>query len=105
MINDIDFLAVTKLDVLDGLDEIKICTGYRYQNRVLESFPTNNSILEKVEPVYESMPGWRTSQAGVRLFDELADEAKRYLKRLEELVGIPIGLVSVGSEREGTIFL
>jgi len=104
-VNDVDALAVTKLDVLDTLDEIQICTGYRYRGEVLTQFPSNGRLLEEVEPVTEVMPGWKEPISGVRQYGDLPEAVRSYLKRIEEIVEIPIRMVSVGSSREETIWL
>ncbi len=104
-VNDIDALAVTKLDVLDTLDEIQICTGYRYRGEVLTQFPSNGRLLEEVEPVTEVMPGWKEPISGVRQYGDLPEAVRSYLKRIEEIVETPIRMVSVGSSREETIWL
>jgi len=104
-INGIDVLAVTKLDVLDALDEIRICTGYRYRGKVLNRFPADCGILEEVEPVTEVMPGWQEPISGVRQWEDLPEAARNYLKKIEEIVETPVGMVSVGSTREETIWV
>ena len=93
-------LAITKLDVLGSFETIKICTGYRYQDQVLESFPTSVKLLEQVEPIYKSYPGWNSSISDVRDYDALPKEAKAYIEALEELCGIPVVLIGTGPERE-----
>jgi adenylosuccinate synthase len=100
-LNGFTHLAVTKLDVLDGLLELKICTGYRLPDgRSLGHVP-DTPIYETVEPIYESWPGWPEKSTGkARAWEELPDTAQRYLKRIEELVGTPLKYVSVGPERE-----
>jgi adenylosuccinate synthase len=102
-INGIDALAITKLDVLDGLDEIPICTAYRSGGTTLMEFPGDVAQLAACEPVYESLPGWRTPTSGVRRYDDLPAEARRYISRLEEVSGVPAAIVSTGSAREDTI--
>ena len=102
-INGLDGLALTKLDVLDGLDHIDICTAYRCGGRELNDFPSDVGQLAACEPVYESMPGWSRPTKGVRTFDELPDAAKRYIARLEEVSGVRAAIVSTGSERDETI--
>jgi adenylosuccinate synthase len=102
-INGIDALAITKLDVLDGLDEIPICTAYRSVGTTLTEFPGDVAQLAACEPVYESLPGWRTPTSGVRRYDDLPAEARRYISRLEEVSGVPAAIVSTGSAREDTI--
>jgi adenylosuccinate synthase len=102
-INGLDGLALTKLDVLDGLERIEICTSYRAGSRTITEFPADVGQLATCEPVYESMPGWTTPTAGVRDFDRLPDAAKRYIARLEEVSGVRASIVSTGSERDDTI--
>ncbi len=105
MVNGLTDLAITKLDVLDTLEEIKICTGYRYQGKVLENYPAEIWIQEALEPVYESHPGWRTSTQSARSFGELPVNAQKYLRRISELTRTPISIVSVGSKRSQTLFM
>jgi adenylosuccinate synthase len=103
-INGLDALALTKLDVLDGLERIDICTAYRCGSRILTEFPSDINQLAACHPVYESMPGWSTPSKGVRRFEDLPHNARRYIARLEEVSGVPAALVSTGSERDDTIF-
>jgi adenylosuccinate synthase len=102
-VNGFDTLAITKLDVLDEQEEIRICTGYRAEGTVISEFPADVTLLEGCEPVYETMPGWRTSTAGTRDFNLLPAAAQRYVGRIAELCGCEIGIVSTGPEREDTI--
>jgi adenylosuccinate synthase len=102
-INGLDGLAVTKLDVLDGLEQIQICTAYRCGARTLTEFPSDVAQLAQCEPVYESMPGWSAPTAGVRSFDRLPQAAQRYIARLEDVSGVRAAIVSTGSERADTI--
>jgi adenylosuccinate synthase len=102
-INGLDALALTKLDVLDGLDRIDICTAYRCGSRTLTEFPSDIRQLAACEPIYESMPGWVSPTKGVRRFEDLPDAARRYIARLEEVSGVRAALVSTGSERDDTI--
>jgi adenylosuccinate synthase len=102
-INGLDALALTKLDVLDGLEQIEICTGYRCGPRTLAEMPSDPGQLASCEPIYESWPGWPTPTRGVRRFDDLPDNAKRYIARLEEVSGVPAAIISTGSERDATI--
>ena len=102
-INGLDGLALTKLDVLDGLERIDICTSYRCGGRTLTEFPSDMGQLSACEPVYESMPGWTTPTAGVRSFDALPDAARKYIARLEDVTGVRAAIVSTGSERHDTI--
>ena len=102
-LNGLDALALTKLDVLDGMTEIKLCTNYRCDDATVTDFPASRAQLSRCAPEYETLPGWSRPTAGMRRFDELPDEAKRYIDRLEEVVGVPVGLVSTGSDRDDTI--
>lgn len=102
-INGLTSLAITKLDVLDTLEEIKICTGYKYGDRVLTNFPVDNNVLESVEPVYETHPGWMEPTIGIRRYDDLPANAKSYISRITEIVETPADYISVGSDREQTI--
>ncbi|MGE0448601.1 MAG: adenylosuccinate synthase [Vicinamibacterales bacterium] len=102
-INGLDALALTKLDVLDGLETIHICTAYRCNGRTIHDFPSDVAQLAACEPVYESMPGWTTPTKGIRRFADLPENAQRYIARLEEVSGVPAALVSTGSERLDTI--
>jgi adenylosuccinate synthase len=104
-LNGIRSIALTKLDVLDDVDPIRICTGYISKGE-LQSFPMSNiSHLKHCEPVYETLPGWRSSIAGVRRPDDLPKAARRYIDRLSELCGAPIDIVSVGASRDRTIWM
>ena len=98
-------IALTKLDVLDGFERISVCVAYRdpAAEREWTTVPASTSVYERLEPVYEELPGWKTDTTGCRAFDELPAEARAYVERLEELAGVPIGLVSVGPERDQMI--
>ena len=102
-INGLDALALTKLDVLDGLRDIKICTAYRYGGGMLTEFPTYPGQLSACEPVYETLPGWSRPASGARLYDDLPVEAQQYVRRVEEVSGVPIAIISTGSDREEAI--
>ncbi len=102
-INGLGGLALTKLDVLDGLDEIQVCTDYRWKDKTISEFPADLKLLSECEPVYETLPGWSRPTSGVRRFAELPAEARRYIARLEEVSGVPVAIVSTGSERSDTI--
>ncbi|MHB8346959.1 MAG: adenylosuccinate synthase [Acidiferrobacterales bacterium] len=104
-INGFSGLCITKLDVLDGFDTIRVCTGYRYGNENRLSSPSGAEALESCKPLYEELPGWKESTVGVREFDRLPANARRYLARIEELVGAPIDIISTGPERDDTIIL
>ena len=102
-VSGIDQLALTKLDVLDGLESISLCTGYRHGGRVLHDFPADLKLLAACEPVYEELPGWSKPTRGARSYDELPREAQAYVRRLEEVTGVPAAIISTGSDREETI--
>ena len=102
-VNGLTGIAVTKLDVLDTLDEVRIATGYRIGGEVHDRFPAGVSDLERVEPVYETMPGWQAPTTEARALDELPQRARAYLDRIEELVETPIEMVSVGTKRSQII--
>ena len=102
-INGLDALALTKLDVLDGLERIEICSSYRCASRTLTEFPSDLGQLAACEPVYESMPGWSAPTLGVRRFADLPEAARRYVARLEEVSGVPAAIISTGSGRDDTI--
>ncbi len=102
-INGCDTIALTKLDVLDQCDVIRVCTGYRYEGELLTEFPVEERIWSAAEPVYEELSGWQTSTAGVRKLGDLPAKARQYLDRLSELVGVPFGLISTGAVRDETI--
>jgi adenylosuccinate synthase len=104
-LNGLTGLAITKLDVLTGIDPLKICTAYQHKaNRVTE-FPSPLNILEGCEPVYEELPGWSEDISGAQTLDDLPGNAKKYLKRIEELAETPIQIVSIGPGREATVVL
>lgn len=105
LLSGITHMAVTRLDILDGFDEIKMCVGYRYQGAPLNEMPASLKVLAEVEPVYETFKGWKQDICGVRAYDELPAEARAYLERLAEYTGIRQGLVSVGPNRDQTIVL
>jgi adenylosuccinate synthase len=102
-INGFSSVALTKLDVLDALDEIKVCTGYKIDGREIESFPAVSQDLRRVEPVYATLPGWKTSTEGITEMDNLPEAAHRYIQFLSDQIGVEIGLVSTGPERDQTI--
>jgi adenylosuccinate synthase len=102
-INGIDALALTKLDVLDGLSEVLICSGYKTSGGTLSEFPADLRCLSGAEPIYERMPGWSTPTRGVTRFEGLPEEARRYVRRLEEVTGVDCAIISTGSDRTETI--
>ena len=104
-INGLTGIALTKLDVLSEFDTIKVCTGYTYEGNALETLPARLETFENCVPVYEELPGWKADISGVRDFAELPENAKKYVKRLEELAGCPIVMVSVGPRRDQTMMI
>jgi adenylosuccinate synthase len=108
-VGGVDGLVVTKLDVLDGLPTLKICTGYRVQGprgvEVMKRLPASIAAQEAAEPIYDEMPGWAGSTRGARSYAELPAEAVKYIRRIEELVEAPVVLLSTSPERDDTIVL
>ena len=104
-INSLSGLCITKLDVLDGLDTLKLCTSYKYKGKTLEMPPLGADAIEQCEPVYEEMPGWKESSVGARSMDALPKNARAYIERMQEIVGVPVDIVSTGPERDETIIL
>jgi adenylosuccinate synthase len=102
-VNGLDHLALTKLDVLDGLPSVSICVGYRCGDQTLTEFPADLTRLVGCEPVYEELPGWSTPTRGATAFDDLPHEARAYISRLEAVTGVPATIVSTGSDRHETI--
>ena len=100
-----DYMAVTRLDILDDFDEIKMCTAYKIDGEILNEIPASLKVLAKVEPVYETFAGWKTDISKIRRYDDLPANAKKYLERMAEVTGIKLGIVSVGPNREQTIVL
>jgi adenylosuccinate synthase len=101
----IDGLALTKLDILDGFDEIKVCTGYKLDGRVVDYLPASEHAQAAVEPIYETIEGWREPTAGARSWAQLPAQAIKYVRRVEELVGCPVALLSTSPERDDTILV
>jgi adenylosuccinate synthase len=105
-INSVTGLCLTKLDVLDGLDEVKICSGYQDANgEMIEQFPVDAADYDGLTPVYDTVPGWSESTVGVQEYDALPPNAKSYIKCLEDAVGAPIDIISTGPDRKETIIL
>jgi adenylosuccinate synthase len=104
-LNGVNGLCITKLDVLDGLELIRICTGYRVAGAPLALLPTGAEAVAECEPVYEELPGWTENTFGVKSFDALPQAARAYLRRIETLTGVPIAMVSTGPERDETILV
>ena len=104
-LNGLTGLAITKLDVLDGLESINICTGYEYQGELVTEFPASLKVLGACQPVYESLPGWQEDISGIRKFEDLPSNVKGYLERIAALTETPVSIISVGPDREQTIVL
>ena len=104
-INSVSGLCITKLDVMDGLDTIRICTGYKTADGLRKTPPVGAEAFETCEPVYEDMPGWQQSTVGVKDYDALPANACAYLKRIEEVTGVPVDIISTGPDRTETIIL
>jgi adenylosuccinate synthase len=94
---------VTKLDVLDGLETLKICTQYKLDGELIDRTPYGADDFERCEPIYETLPGWTDTTAGVREASQLPANAKAYLERIQELLGVPIDIISTSAERDDTI--
>ena len=105
IINGVSGLCITKLDVLDGLSEIRICTGYELDGRVVDILPLDADEIAECRPVYETLPGWSDSTAGLTNWEQLPLNARRYLERMQTLIGVPIDMVSTGPDRVHTILL
>jgi adenylosuccinate synthase len=103
MVNGLDALALTKLDVLDDMDEIRICVAYRINGRETELVPYDANLMASAEPVYETSPGWREKTVGISKFEDLPERAQKYINRLSELSGAPFAFISTGAERNETI--
>lgn len=104
-LNGLTGMAITKLDVLGGLKELKICTAYMYRGDRLDAFPASLKALRECEPVYETLPGWDEDISNIRRYDDLPMNVRAYLKRIEELTGVPVQIISVGPGREQTVIL
>jgi len=102
-LNGLTGLVITKLDVLDGLEDLKICTGYEYNGKIIRDFPASLKMLGSCKPIYEVLPGWPEDISDVRKLQDLPENAKNYLNRIEKLVETPIDIISVGPGREETI--
>ncbi|NBO83029.1 MAG: adenylosuccinate synthase [Betaproteobacteria bacterium] len=104
-INGVTGLCITKLDVMDGMQEVKLCVGYNTPQGRIDVLPFGADAVAQCQPIYETMPGWSETTQGVRKWEDLPNNAQRYLKRLSEVVGAPIAMVSTGADREDTILL
>ena len=104
-IGGINGIALTKLDVLDGMDELRVATAYDLRGERIERFPASAADQAAVTPVYEAMEGWSGTTAGARSWGQLPAEAVKYVRRIEELIGVPVWLLSTSPEREDTILV
>ncbi len=104
-LNGLTGLAITKLDVLDGLESVKICTGYEYRGKTLDDFPASLKVLGECKPVYETLPGWSENISDIRKLEDLPGNVKSYLNRIEKLTQTSIYIISVGADRDQTIVL
>ncbi|MCB1763643.1 MAG: adenylosuccinate synthetase, partial [Gammaproteobacteria bacterium] len=104
-INSVTGICITKLDVLDGLERLKICTGYQLDGEIVDVPPVGAEGFERCEPAYIELPGWSGSTIGTKRLDELPKNARDYLNKIEELVGVPIDVVSTGPDRNETLVL
>lgn len=103
LVNGLSDIVLTKLDILDGFPEIKICVAYEYEGKILPSMPADLHILTDLKPIFETLPGWMCDTSACRQYDELPENAKKYVERLEKLCGAPISIVAIGSDRKQTI--
>jgi adenylosuccinate synthase len=104
-INGLTGIAITKLDILDGIDVIKICTSYRHKGKTYEEFPKEISIFEECEPVYEAVSGWNASTIATKDFNRLPKTAKAYIRKIEKMLGVKVQIISTGQRRDELIQL
>lgn len=104
-INGLTGIALTKMDILDGMDKLKICVGYKHNGRLYEEFPKETEVLENCEPVYEEVEGWKESTLGIKEFDNLPANAKKYIKKIEEMLKTEVQIISTGQKRDEIIVL
>jgi adenylosuccinate synthase len=105
MVNGISDIAITKLDVLDGLEQVQICIGYQFNNKVLKTFPTDVRSLNAIAPIYETFDGWKCTTSGITSYADLPSNAQRYIEAIGSLTHTHVGIVSVGARRDQTIFI
>lgn len=105
LLSGIDYMAVTRLDILDDFDEIKMCVNYRFKGKILNEMPASLKVLAEVEPIYETFEGWKTDTSKIRSYDELPENARKYLQRMAEVTHIKTGIISVGPNRDQTIVI
>ncbi len=102
-INGLTGIAITKLDILDGLETIKICTSYKHNGKTYKEFPKELNIFQECEPVYEETKGWKESTIGIKDFEKLPDAAKAYVKKIENMLGVEAHIISTGQRRDELI--
>ncbi len=105
LINGLTSIVLTKFDILDGIDKIKICTAYKCNGKLLEKIPGDAALLEQCEPVYEELPGWKEQTSGVKTFEKLPEAAKNYVKRIESMLGVEVNIISSGQKRDEIIII
>jgi len=103
MINGVSGLCITKLDILDGMPEIRVCNGYKYDGGIIDLLPSGAEDAARCEPVYETLEGWSDSTFGVKRREKLPQNARKYLDKLEAICGVPIDMISTGPDRDETI--
>ena len=103
MLNYPDSIALTKLDILSGLEKIKICTAYEYEDKIYKDLPCHQTILHKCRPRYIELEGWKEDITSVKSYKELPVQAKRYIEKIEELIKVPVSMISIGPERSQII--
>jgi adenylosuccinate synthase len=103
MINTIDSVTLTKLDVLTGLEKIKVCTGYKYEGKIYNDMPGHQTIMHKCQPIYEEFECWDEDISRVKNFEDLPGPAREYIKNIERIIKVPISMISVGAERSKII--
>ena len=104
-VNSLDCLAVTRLDILDEMPVVKMCVGYKLNGEEIKQIPASLKVLGQVEPIYEEFEGWMTDISGIRKYEDLPENCKKYLQRMSEVAGVEIGIVSVGPGRDQTMVL
>ena len=104
-VNGLTGLCITKLDVLDGLSELLLCTGYELDGQRIDLLPMGAEDIARCTPIYETLPGWSDSTVGVTEYDKLPETARRYLERIEEVTGVPIDMISTSPDRDHTIMM
>ena len=104
-VNGITDICLTKLDVLDDLKTIKVCTGYETEDGIIRDFPLDPHVFQTAKPIYDEVPGWQSDISGITSYDDLPTNAKSYSKYIANMAGVPISMISVGSKRTQTIHL